>query len=95
MEVNFVSNSNSINRLRKRVKTLMGKPQPEQRTPEWFKQRQTRITASEAASCLDKSESVCNTYVNEFNVKNFKYKTEPLNPYETKEDYIIKKCSAF
>ena len=21
----------------------------------------------------------------------FKYKTEPLNPYETKEDYIIKK----
>jgi putative phage-type endonuclease len=84
-----------LNKLKKRVKTLMSKPQPEQRTPEWFKERQTRITASEAASCLDKSESVCKSYVDEFNISNFKYKTEPLNPYETKEDYIIKKCSAF
>lgn len=82
--------------LRRKVKTLQKKPQPEQRTPEWFKQRQTRITASEAASCLFKSQRVCEAYVREFGLSNFKYKeTEPLNPYETKEDYIIKKCSAF
>ena len=30
------------------------------------------------------------------NIKNFKYQdTTPLNHYETREDYIIKKCSAF
>jgi putative phage-type endonuclease len=83
-------------KLRRKVRALQKKPQPEQRTPEWFKQRQTRITASEAASCLFKSQKVCEPYVREFNISNFKYKdNEPLNPYETKEDYIIKKCSAF
>lgn len=78
-----------------RVKTLLKKPQPEQRTPEWFKQRQTRVTASEAASCLYKTENVCKSYVNQFGLRNFKYAKTPLNPYETREDYIIKKCAAF
>lgn len=83
-------------KLRARVKTLMKKPQPEQRTPEWYAARHTRITASEAASCLYKSKSTCEEYVKQFNLKNFKYKdTEPLNHYETREDYIIKKCAAF
>jgi putative phage-type endonuclease len=69
---------------------------PEQRTPEWFKQRQTRITASEAASCLFKTPKVCDSYLNQFNITKFKFKeNEPLNPYETIEDYIIKKCSSF
>lgn len=82
--------------LRSRVKALQKKPQPEQRTQAWFEARQTRITASEAASCLFKSEKVCEEYVKQFGVPNFKYKdTEPLNPYETREDYIIKKCNAF
>lgn len=85
-----------IKKLRSRVKTLQKKPQPEQRTPEWFKQRQTRITASEAASCLYKTKQVCEAYVKEFGITNFKYKdTEPLNPYETREEYIIKKCCGF
>lgn len=88
--------SKTLQQLRRKVKTLQQKPQPEQRTPEWFKQRQTRITASEAASCLFKSQRVCEPYVREFGLTNFKYKdNEALNPYETKEDYIIKKCSAF
>lgn len=85
-----------LKRLRNRVKTLQKKPQPEQRTPEWYAARHTRVTASEAASCLFKSQRMCEEYVNAFGIKNFKYKdTEPLNHYETKEDYIIKKCSAF
>lgn len=84
-----------LTKLRKRVKNLLKKPQPEQRTPEWFKARQCRVTASEAASCLYKSEKVCKPYVDAFKLVNFKYKdTEPLNPYETRQDYIIKKCSA-
>ena len=86
----------NVQQLRKRVKVLQKKPQPEQRTPEWFAARQTRITASEAASCLFKSERMCKAYVEEFNLTNFKYKdNEPLNPYETKQDYIIKKCTGF
>lgn len=85
-----------IKRMKTRVKTLLKKPQPEQRTPEWFKQRQTRVTASEAASCLYKSRNVCEEYVKEFKLQNFKYKdTENLNPYESREEYIIKKCDAF
>jgi putative phage-type endonuclease len=90
------SDESDKKRLRARVKTLMKKPQPEQRTPEWYAARYTRITASEAASCLYKSKSACEEYVKQFDLKNFKYKdTEPLNHYETREDYIIKKCSAF
>jgi putative phage-type endonuclease len=89
-------NKRDIKWLQNRVKILKKKPQPEQRTPAWYIQRQTRITASEAASCLFKSESVCKPYVNEFQLKNFKYKpSESINPYESKEDYIIKKCSAY
>jgi putative phage-type endonuclease len=82
--------------LRKRVKGLQKKPQPEQRTEAWFLQRQTKVTASEAASCLYKTEKVCGNYVKTFNLTNFKYnERECVNPYETREDYIIKKCSAF
>lgn len=93
---NSTSELLNLRQLRNRVKLLKKKPQPEQRTPEWYKQRQTRITASEAASCLYKSRLVCEDYVSEFGLTNFKYKEhEPLNPYETKEDYIIKKCDAF
>lgn len=88
--------SNTLQQLRRRVKLLQKKPQPVQRTPEWYKERQTRITASEAASCLNKSQRVCENYVKSFNVTNFKFNDKAsLNPYESKEDYIIKKCSSF
>lgn len=85
-----------LNRYRNKVKRLRAKPQPLQRSEEWFKSRQCRVTASEAASCLTKSEDVCKTYVNEFNLTNFKYNpNENLNPYEKKEEYIIKKCQGY
>jgi putative phage-type endonuclease len=86
----------ALRKTRNKVKALRKKPQPEQRTEEWFKQRQTRITASEAASCLFRTERVCEAYVKEFGVSNFKYRdTEALSPYDTREEYIIKKCAAF
>lgn len=88
--------NNELVQLRRKVKCLQKKPQSVQRTPEWYRDRQTRITASEAASCLNKSSKVCENYVKAFNVPNFKYKeNEGLNPYESKDDYIIKKCSSF
>lgn len=83
-------------KMSERVEALKRKPQPVQRTPAWYKERQTRITASEAASCLSKSENVCREYVKQFNIEGFKYKErEALNPYESREDYIIKKCDAY
>lgn len=78
------------------VKLLLKKPQPVQRSEEWFKQRQTRVTASEAASCLNKSEAICGPYVRAFGLTGFKFKeSDCLNPYESTSDYIIKKVSAF
>jgi len=80
----------------KRVQTLRSKPQPEQKSKEWFHIRNTLITASEAASCLTLSKKVCENYVKAFNITNFKYnETKCANVYENKTDYIIKKCKAF
>lgn len=91
-----MSKVRNVNWYRNRVQALRGKEQPAQRSEDWYKSRNTRITASEAASCLTKSKEVCGPYVNEFNLQNYKYKpTEGLSPYENKEEYIIKKCSAF
>lgn len=88
--------SQAAKRHKAQVKLLMKKPQPVQRSEEWFKQRQTRVTASEAASCLTKSEAVCGPYARAFGLTNFKYKDRDcLNPYENTSDYIIKKVSAF
>jgi hypothetical protein len=85
-----------INWYRNRVKLLCKKPQPPQRSVEWFRARNTRITASEAACCLPLSELVCKTYVDDFNVKNFKYKPDQcLSHYDNREDYIINKCRTF
>lgn len=81
---------------RNRVKVLRKKPQPVQRSPEWFSARNTRVTASEAACCLTLSEEICKQYVEDFNIKNFKYKpTHCLSHYDNREDYIINKCRTF
>lgn len=91
-----MNNEDYIKKLRNRVKALQKRPQPAQRSDMWYKLRTKAITASEAASCLTKSQKVCEPYVKEFGISNFKYKEdEPLNPYETKEDYIIKKCNSY
>ena len=79
-----------------RVKVLRAKPQPAQRSPEWYAARNTRITASEAACCLNLSEEICKQYVEDFNIKNFKYKPDHcLSHYDNREDYIINKCRTF
>jgi putative phage-type endonuclease len=89
-------NFKRISYLRQRVKTLLKKPQPVQRSPEWFFTRNTIITASEAASCLTMSKTVCENYAKLYNLTNFKFNdTKSTNSYEKLEDYIIKKCKAF
>ena len=87
---------NPMIRTRQRVKALLKKPQPVQRSPEWFHARNSIITASEVASCLTLSKKVCEKYVNLYNIKNFKYNDNKCaNAYESLDDYIVKKCRAF
>jgi hypothetical protein len=86
----------NLKRLQRRVKLLQKKPQPPQRSEEWYKARNTRITASEAACCLTLSEDLCKIYVDDFNVQNFKYKPDHcMSHYDNKIDYIINKCRTF
>lgn len=86
----------SVEWYRGRVKTLRKKPQPVQRTPEWFALRNTRVTASEAASCLPVSQEVCQAYIDTFKVEKFKFNPEKyISCYDTLEDYVIKKCLSF
>lgn len=87
----------SIDVLRRRVQELKLKPQPVQRSKEWYSARQTKVTASEAASCLTLSEQATKTYVEEFGLQNgFKYSAKKCaNPYASKDAYIKKKCHEF
>jgi hypothetical protein len=91
-----LSSEQNLKRLQKRVKLLRKKPQPPQRSEEWFKARNTRVTASEVACCLTLSEELCKIYVDDFNIQNFKYKPEHcMSHYDNKIDYIINKCRTF
>lgn len=85
----------SLKQLQNTVKILLKKPQPVQKSKEWFEARQTRLTASEIASCLYKSEKVCDIYCKTFNITMKYNENVCLNPYESKEKYIINKCEAF
>lgn len=79
-----------------RVKYLQTKPQPAQRSPEWYTARNTRITASAAACCLPLIEEVCKIYVDTYNIEKFKYNPNKcLSHFQTKEDFIIDKCKSF
>lgn len=84
-----------IKKLRNKVKALRKLPQPVQRSPEWFTARNTRVTASEVASCLLNIEPVCKPYVEDFNIQGFKYDGKSCSHYDTRDEYIIKKCKAF
>jgi putative phage-type endonuclease len=86
----------SVTTLKKRVTYLKKRPQPEQRTAEWYAQRQTKVTASEAASCLSLKDYVINPYIKLFDVTDMKSsETKCANPYQSKDAYILKKCEDF
>lgn len=80
--------------MNEKVKRLLELDLPEQKTPDWYKQRLKRITASEAASCLFRTENVCKPYTDTYNVKMKYNPNSGINPYEKLEDYIIKKCKS-
>jgi hypothetical protein len=78
-----------------RVKVLLKKPQPVQRSRDWFDLRNTRITASDVSCCLTNTEEVCRPYIDEFKIEGFKIDGKCCSHFDTKEDFIIKKCKAF
>jgi putative phage-type endonuclease len=84
-----------LRKYQRRVQTLRKKEQPVQRSQEWFDMRNLKITASEVACCLTNTEEVCKPYVEEFDIDDFKYDGKCLSHFDTKEDYIIKKCKAY
>lgn len=95
-QMNTLIPKRSLKWYQNRVKILQKKPQPEQKSPEWFRIRNTLITASEVASCLTMSKLSCENYVNTYSIPQFKYNDKKsTNPYENKVDYLIKKCKAF
>ena len=85
----------NLNKLRKHVQNLRSKPQPIQRSNEWYELRNTRITASEIACCLTNTEEICKAYMEEFGITDLKFDNKCLSHFDTREEYIIKKCKSF
>jgi putative phage-type endonuclease len=81
--------------MNKQVLKLLKKPQFKQKSLEWFAQRQTRLTASEIASCLIQDVNICNFYNSIPGILPLKPTNKCMNPYMSKEDYIISKCESF
>jgi putative phage-type endonuclease len=75
-----------------KVRNLLKKPQYAQKTPEWFAQRKTRMTASEVANCLTYSEVACSEYMRQFPHVPLKLNGKSLNSYQTFEDHVMQKC---
>jgi len=94
-ETCVTSDAAYLKRMRKKVQTLRAKIQPAQRSVDWYNLRNTRITASEIASCLTNTREICQAYAEEFGINDLKYDNKCLSHFDTREDYIIKKCKSF
>lgn len=78
-----------------KVKILMNKPQPEQRTPEWFEARKGRVTASAVASLLVKDEKTCKNYVDTYGLEEiFEYDNKCCNCYSNFEQFKLDKVKS-
>lgn len=74
------------------VTNLLKIPQPVQKSPEWFKLRENKVTASSAASLLLKNKELCLNYVKKYNLPESFIDNKSANPYSSKKDYILTKC---
>jgi putative phage-type endonuclease len=75
-----------------RVAYLLDKPQPAQRTEEWFEARKHRITASNVATLLLRDEVTCKKYVETYGLGDyFSFDKKSCNPYSNKQQFIIDK----
>jgi putative phage-type endonuclease len=76
-----------------KVKKLMAKPMPVQRSQEWFEARRHKVTASAAASLLNKDKASCESYVKEYGLEDtFNYDGKCCNSYTTFEQFKMDKA---
>jgi len=75
--VRFLPNERKIDKLQKQIDYLKSKPQPDQRTPEWYKFRHNLITASNAYKAFE-NQNTQNQLIYE--------KCQPLPSFDNKED---------
>lgn len=78
--------------MNEKVSRLFKKPQPAQRTPEWFEERKFRITASSVSNLLIRDERTCKNYVELYDLsETFDYNNKTCNPYSNKQQFIVDK----
>ena len=77
------------------IKRLKARPQPIQRSDEWFLARKTKITASEAAACIPRTPETCHSYLNAFKLdfKDLK-KKDTMDDYTSYTEFIKKKIES-
>lgn len=76
----------------KEVQKLLNRPQPAQRTPEWFLARKTRVTASAVSSLLKRDRNTCERYVKLYELENeFQFNLKCCNPYSSKKQFTMNK----
>ena len=85
----------ALTRLQNKVKNLLKKPIIVQRSLEWYNIRNVALSASEIAACLTFTPEVCEDYLKQFNVPDFKIDGKCCSHFDTKEDFIINKCRAY
>lgn len=76
-----------------KVKKLMEKPMPVQRSAEWFEARRYKVTASAAASLLKNEQASCEDYVKQYNLEEtFDYDGKCTNHYTTFDQFKMDKA---
>lgn len=80
--------------MHKQVTHLLSLPQPAQRTEEWYKARENKLTASAISTLLVKDDKTCDPYIQEYNLEtSFDKNGKSCNPYADKEKFVEEKCT--
>lgn len=90
-KIHLVPTNDDENRYSQIVKDLMKIPQPEQRSENWYKMRNERITASDAASCLIVTEEDVKREKKGYLILKSKV-GKCANPYKSRSEFILNKC---
>lgn len=100
----FIMDEEYINKIRAELIRIINTPQPVQRTKEWYDMRETRLTASDAATALDITEyeiDLADRGIIEIKrnkpdaIKKIKEQKvgDNCNPYSSLWELIMKKCN--
>ena len=78
---------------KQQLQALLKLPKYEQKSKEWFAQRENKVTASSASSLLIRDYDTCIDYIKQFDLDEDEIVNDKCcNPYSSKKQYIIDKC---